>query len=144
MTTLHDQIGQQMRSQRFGMVVLSTLGGIALLMTVLGTYVIAQSMVVRRRRELGIRAALGARSGQLRALVLSDTARLVGVGLIAGLGLALLGARLIQSLLYQVQPLDPVVLLSAAALIAGLALLVSLRPALEATRLDLVRSLREE
>jgi ABC-type antimicrobial peptide transport system permease subunit len=144
MSTLDEQIGRQMNPQRFGMVVLGALGGIALLLTVLGTYVIAQSMVARRRRELGIRAALGARSAQLRGLVLRDTARLVGIGLIAGLGLALFGAGLVRSLLYQVQPLDPLVLVAVAALIFGLALLVSLRPALEATRLDLARSLREE
>jgi ABC-type antimicrobial peptide transport system permease subunit len=126
------------------MVVLSALGGIALLLTVLGTYVIAQSMVVRRRRELGIRAALGAGAAQLRGLVLRDTARLVGIGLIAGLALAVAGARLIRSQLYQVEPFDPTVLVTAAAVIFGLALLVSLRPALEATRVDLTRSLREE
>jgi putative ABC transport system permease protein len=144
MMTLDQRMAEQMNPQRFGIHVLGALGGIALLLTVLGTYVVAQSMVVRRRRELGIRAALGARSAQLRALVLRDTARLVGVGLIAGLGLALAGARLIRSLLYQVEPLDPLVLVTTAAGIFALALLVSLRPAIEATRLDLTRSLREE
>ena len=143
-TTLDERMAEQMSPQRFGIHVLGALGGIALLLTVLGTYVVAESMVVRRRRELGIRAALGARSAQLRALVLRDTARLVGVGLIAGLALAFAGARLIRSLLYQVEPLDPVVLVTAATLIFGLALLVSLRPALAATRVNLTRSLREE
>jgi predicted permease len=144
MYTLGDQIGDQMNPQRFGMVVLGALGGIALLLTVLGTYVVAQSLVVRRRRELGIRAALGARSAQLRTLVLSDTARLVGIGLVAGLALAIMGARFIRSLLYQVEPLDPVLLALVAGGIFGLALLVSLRPAFEAARPDLVRALREE
>ena len=142
--TVDEQLARQMNPQRFGIYVLSGLGGIALLLTVLGTYVIAESMVVRRRRELGIRAALGAGSAQLRRLVVRDTARLVGIGLIAGLGLAVAGARLIRSLLYQVEPLDPIVLVAAAALIFGLALLVSLRPALAAARVDLTRSLREE
>ena len=144
LTTLDEQIGRQMNPQRFGIYVLGTLGGIALLLTVLGTYVIAQSMVVRRRRELGIRAALGAGSAQLSRLVLRDTARLVGTGLIAGLALTVAGARLIRSLLYQVEPLDPLTLVTTAAVIFGLALLVSLRPALEATRVDLNRTLREE
>jgi putative ABC transport system permease protein len=144
MMTLDQRIAEQMNPQRFGIHVLGALGGIALLLTVLGTYVVAESMVVRRRRELGIRAALGARSAQLRRLVLRDTARLVGVGLIAGLMLAFAGAHLIRSLLYQVEPLDPLVLVTAAALIFGLALLVSLRSALAATRVNLTRSLREE
>jgi predicted permease len=142
--TLDQRMAEQMNPQRFGIHVLAALGGIALLLTVLGTYVVAQSMVVRRRRELGIRAALGARSAQLRALVLRDTARLVGIGLIAGLVLAFAGARLIRSLLYHVEPLDPLVLVTTAAGIFALALLVSLRPAIEATRHDLTRSLREE
>lgn len=124
--------------------VLGALGGIALLLTVLGTYVVAESMVVQRRREMGIRAALGAGNAQLRRLVLRDTTRLVGIGLAAGLVLAVLGARLIRSLLYQVEPLDPAVLATVSAAILGLALLVSVRPALDATRLDLTRSLREE
>jgi putative ABC transport system permease protein len=144
MMTLDEQIGRQMNPQRFGVHVLGALGGIALLQTVLGTYVVAQSLVARRRRELGIRAALGARSAQLRSLVLRDTARLVGIGLIAGLALAVAGARLIRSLLYQVEPLDPFVLGSVAVAIFGLALLVSLRPALAATRVDLTRVLRED
>jgi predicted permease len=142
--TIDEQIGQQMGPQRFGVYVLSTLGGMALLLTVLGTYVIAQSSVVRRRRELGIRAALGARSAHLHRLVLGDTARLVGIGLIAGLALAAAGARLVRSLLYQVEPLDPLVLVTVAAGIFCLALLVSSRPALEAARVDLNRTLREE
>jgi putative ABC transport system permease protein len=144
MVTLDEQMAQQMQPQRFGIYVLGTLGGIALLLTVLGTYVIAESLVVRRRRELGIRAALGARSAQLRSLVLRDTVRLVGIGLLAGLALAALGAKLIRSLLYQVEPLDPLVLVSVAAGILLLALLVSLRPALAAARVDPNRVLREE
>lgn len=120
------------------------LGGTALLQSLLGTYMIAQSMVARRRRELGIRAALGARVSQLRRLVLHDTARLVGLGLVAGLVLAALGARFIRALLYQVEPLDPLVLVTVAGGMFGLALLVSLRPALEATRSELIHSLREE
>jgi ABC-type lipoprotein release transport system permease subunit len=76
--------------------------------------------------------------------VLGDTARLVGIGLIAGLALAVAGARLIRSLLYQVEPLDPLVLVSVAAGIFVLALLVSVRPALQAARVDLARTLREE
>ena len=71
-------------------------------------------------------------------------ARHVGIGLIAGLALAVAGARLIRSLLYQVEPLDPLTLVTTAAVIFGLALLVSLPPALEATRVDLNRTLREE
>src|SRR5690606_1055431 len=142
--TLDDVIGRQMNPQRFGMYVLGLLGGIALLLTALGTYVLAESMVVRRRREMSIRAALGAERRHLRTLVLGDTARQVGIGLAAGLALTILGAGFIRALLYRVEPLDPAVLATVSAVILGLALLMSLKPAREATRLDLTRSLRGE
>jgi len=93
---------------------------------------------------MSIRAALGAGAAQLSGLVLGDTARLVGIGIIGGLVLSVLGARLIRSLLYRVAPLDATVLATVSAIIFALALIVSLRPALDATRLDLTRSLREE
>lgn len=142
--TLEEEIRRQMNAQRFGMFLLGTLGGIALLLTVLGTYVLAASLIIGRRREMRIRAAFGARGAQLGAIVLGDTVRLVGIGLTAGIALAFLGAKTIRSLLYQVAPLDPAVLATTSGVILGLALLVSLRPAREATRLDLTQSLREE
>jgi len=144
MSTLDEQIGRQMNPQRFGMHVLGLLGGIALVLAVLGTYVVAQSMVVGRRREMSIRAALGATGARLAAIVLCDTTRLVGIGLVAGIVLALLGAKTIRGLLYQVAPLDPKVLATTVSLILACALLVSLNPAVEAARLELTRALREE
>lgn len=142
--TMEQRLAGQMAPQRFGGYVLGLLGGIALLLTVLGTYIVAESLVVRRRREMRIRATLGARGAHLCGLVLRDTARLVGIGLASGLLLAAMGARLIRSLLYQVEPLDLKLLVSVAAVIFVLALLVSVRPAIEAARPDLARALRED
>jgi ABC-type antimicrobial peptide transport system permease subunit len=82
--------------------------------------------------------------GQLRALLLSETFRLVGAGLLLGLALSWLGAGTIRAFLFQVEPLDPLVVAGAAATIAGLATVVSLRPALTAARMDLARVLRED
>ena len=65
MRTVDEQIASQMGPQRFGIAVLSALGGVALLLTLLGTYTIADSMATSRQREMGVRAALGARRGQL-------------------------------------------------------------------------------
>ena len=64
-----------MNAQRFGTVVLGALGSIAVLLTLLGMYVLAESMVVMRAREMGIRAAPGATRSQLMAIVLAETAR---------------------------------------------------------------------
>jgi putative ABC transport system permease protein len=142
--TLREQLGRQMNPQRFGIYVLGALGGIALLLTVLSTYVLASSMASMRRREMTIRASLGATGPQLGGLVLRETAMLVGIGLAAGLLLTWLGANTIRALLYRVEPLDTVTLATVCALILGMALLVSLRPALAAARVDFTRALREE
>ncbi len=144
MTTLDERIMDTMAPQRFGMTVMGALGSVALLLSVLGTYVIAESMAVLRRREMGIRAALGARGSQLGAILLSDTVRLVGAGLVLGLGLSWLGAETIRAFLFQVEPFDPIVTISVAVAILTLALAVSLRPALTAARLDLAKILRDE
>jgi predicted permease len=144
MSTIDAGILDEMAPQRFGMTVMGALGAIALLLSVLGTYVLAESMAALRRREMGIRAALGASGGHLRALVLSETVRLVGVGLLLGFVISWLGAGTIRAFLFQVEPFDPLVTGSVAAFIMALAVLISLRPALAAARVDLARVLREE
>lgn len=117
---------------------MGALGAIALLLGVLGVWVLAETMATRRRREMGIRAALGASGRHLRGLLLSDTLRLVG------LGLSWLGAGTIRAFLFQVEPLDPTVTASVAGLILVLTVVVSLRPAFTAARVDLARVLRED
>jgi len=142
--TLEEQIARQMSSQRFGAVVLGALGTIAVLLTVLGTYVLAESMAVLRTREMGIRAALGAKRWQLGAIVLAETGRLVGLGLVAGFALAWLGANTIRAFLFQVQPFDAPTLVGVCVLIFTLAAVVTLRPALRAARVDLAAVLRDQ
>ena len=81
---------------------------------------------------------------RLGGLALSETARLVGAGLLAGFGLAWMGASTIRGFLFRFEPLDPATLGGASASILLVALLVSLRPAIEATRVDLSLTLRDE
>lgn len=142
--TLDEQIARQMSSQRFGAVVLGALGTIAILLTVLGTYVLAESLAVLRTREMGIRAALGAKRWQLGAIVLAEMGRLVGLGLVAGFALAWLGANTIRAFLFQVQPFDAPTLVGVCVLIFTLAAIVTLRPALRAARVDLASVLRDQ
>jgi predicted permease len=142
--TLEERIGQQMAPQRLGAIVLGALGMIAVLLTILGTYVVSESMAAMRMREMGIRAALGATRGQLGAIVMAETGRLVGVGLIVGLGLAWLGANTIRAFLFQVKPFDPLTLAAVAGTILTLALIVSVRPALRAARVDLGTVLKDQ
>jgi len=142
--TLEDQIANQMSAQRFGATVLGALGIIAVLLTLLGTYVLAESMAQVRAREMGIRAALGAKRWQLGAIVLAETGRLVGLGLVAGFALAWLGANTIRAFLFQVQPFDAPTLVGVCVLILALAAAVTLRPALRAARVDLASVLRDQ
>ncbi|MEO7270799.1 MAG: FtsX-like permease family protein [Vicinamibacterales bacterium] len=142
--TLQQRIDAQMGVQHFGAAVLGGLGAMAALLTILGTYVLAESMAAQRGREMGIRAALGATGRQLGALVLAETARLVGLGPVVGIGLVWLGASTIRAFLFKIEPLDPTTIGAVATLILLLALAVSLRPAVQAARVDLARVLRYE
>ncbi|CAN5671871.1 hypothetical protein BH24ACI4_BH24ACI4_23910 [soil metagenome] len=123
---------------------LGSLGAIALLLTILGTYVLAETVAVVRTRELGIRAALGATTRSLTLLVLRESAVLVGLGLCAGLLLSWLGANTIHAFLFRTQPLDPLTLGFVAAVILLVSVAVSLGPALRAARTDLGQVLRAE
>jgi predicted permease len=144
MQTFDAGVLDDMAPQRFGATVMGALGAIALLLSVFGTYVLVESMATLRRREMGIRAALGAPGGHLKMLLFSETFRLIGAGLLLGFGLSWLGAGTIRAFLFQVEPFDPLVTLSVAALIVLLAVLVTLRPALAAARVDLAQVLRDE
>jgi hypothetical protein len=141
--TFDERLLAQMQPQRFGLLVLSALGGLALLLAVVGTAVLAETMAAMRMREVGIRAALGASRRHLTRLVLGETARPVCVGIVAGLVLAWLLADTVRALLYRIEPLDPLTMVSVAAAILILALGVSLRPALRTARVDLARVMRE-
>jgi putative ABC transport system permease protein len=141
---VEERLAQQMGPQRLGRFVLGALGTMAFLLTLLGAYVLAEAMSSGRRREFGIRAALGASRAGLAGLVLGETVRLVGLGLVAGLALAWMGAGTIRAFLFRVEPLDPATLGAVAAAMLGLTLAVSLKPAIDSARVDLVHTLREE
>jgi predicted permease len=142
-TTLQDQIARQMAPQQFGAAVLGALATVALLLTLLGTYVIAETMAKARERELGVRAALGATARHLGGLILTESIVLIGLGLVGGLGLTWLAASTVEALLYQTEPFDLTAIGLATVAILGLALLVSARPALRAARVDIAGLLRE-
>jgi hypothetical protein len=143
MLTLRDRLGAQMSAQQFGGLILGSLGVIAALLTALGIYVLVETMSVSRLREMGIRSALGATRQQLAGLVLREAARLVAIGLALGVCLAWLGANMIRSFLFRVQPLDPATLAAVGFLIAAIAFAVVLKPALRAARIDVAAMLRE-
>jgi putative ABC transport system permease protein len=142
--TLNERLMRQMAPQQFGLLVLGSLGTIALLLTILGTYVLAETAAVIRTRELGIRAVLGATTTSLTMLVVRESASLTAFGLCGGLLISWMGASTIRAFLLHIQPLDPSTLSAVAVLILLVSVSVSMRPALHAARIDLSQVLRSE
>lgn len=116
----------------------------AFLVAMLGIFGVMSQSVTRRRRELGLRGALGATPWRLRGMVLGQTLRLAGAGALAGLVLAVLAHRWLASLLHGVGPSDPVTLATTGAALLLAALLAAAVPAWRASAIEPARALREE
>ena len=128
---------------RLGAAFTAALGLLALGLSAAGLYGVMAYAVGQRRRELGIRAALGAEARHLMAIVFRQGIRLATIGVVIGLAAALgLGVAL-QSLLFGVQPGDPAILLGVAAALVAVSLLAAFFPALSASRTDPARTLRD-
>jgi predicted permease len=130
--------------QRFSMLLLVLFGGLALSLAAIGVYGVMAYAVSQRTRELGIRLALGARAGSVRAMVLRQGLGIALLGVALGIAGALALGRLLTSLLYQVSPADPRVLGIAALTLSAVTVLASLVPAIRATRVDPMDALRSE
>src|SRR5579859_2068252 len=119
-------------------------GFLAAVLATVGLYGVMSYMVARRQNEIGIRMALGAdRMGVMR-LVLGEAATLLGIGLAVGTALALAAGTAARSMLFGLQPYDPVTLAMAVALLAAVTLVASYLPALRAAKLDPMVALRDE
>lgn len=129
---------------RFNAVLMSVFAGIALLLGAFGVYGVTLFGVVRRTREFGVRFALGARRADVLTLVLRRAALTIGAGVTAGLATAAAVSRLLQGLLFGTQPLEPVVYAGVAALLAAIAVLACIVPAVRASRIDPRRALTLE
>jgi ABC-type antimicrobial peptide transport system permease subunit len=109
-----------------------------------GLYGVLHYSVLQRRREIGIRIAVGAQAGGVARLVTMDVFAMVLVGAVAGVGLGMLSVRYVESLFYHVRATDLQMLaLPALAILAG-ALLAALRPVIQAVRIDPASMLRAE
>jgi ABC-type antimicrobial peptide transport system permease subunit len=122
----------------------SAFGVLALLLATIGVYGLKAYDVSRRTREIGIRMALGATSGDVERLVMREGFRTMVVGLGAGLLIAAGIGKLLSSLLYRVSPFDPVVMAIAAAVLSTSAMLACYLPARRATRIVPLEALRSE
>jgi putative ABC transport system permease protein len=142
--TLRQTIGKSTIGEQLDSLLVLAFAVIALLLAAAGLYGVLAYLVTQRTGEIGIRIALGAQRERVLRLMLLDGLRPALYGLVFGLGASAVVVRLIRTMLYETEPLDPAVFLSVAAtllLVAGLACLV---PAWRASRLDPMQALRAE
>jgi putative ABC transport system permease protein len=127
---------------RFNAFLLGIFGAVALLLTAIGLYAVMAAYVRQRDREIALRVVLGATSANVRRLVLGEALWLAGVGAVVGLAGAAAATRVVRGMLFDVDPLDPAVLVCAAMLLIAACLMASYLPVRRATRLDAVATLR--
>ena len=139
-----DDMKDAVAVQRFTTLVAGLFAGLATLMALIGTFGVMSHVVATRTRELGVRIALGATRRDIVRQVVGGSALLVGVAAAAGLALSIVGGRVLQGLLYEVQPRDPLLLATAGVALAGAALAASYLPVRQALRRDPVASLRRD
>jgi putative ABC transport system permease protein len=142
--TLEEQIGDAFAENRLRTVVLALFAGAALALACLGLYGTLSYVVSLRRREVGLRLALGALRSQIVAQFASKALRVVALASAAGVVLSLGSARALRGMLFGVSAADPWSLSTAVALMVGVAALAVLIPALRASRVDPMQTLREE
>jgi putative ABC transport system permease protein len=130
--------------RRFNLWLFSAFGLLAALLAAAGIYAIMNFAVLQRKREIGIRVALGAQKSAVMKLILGEGAVLAGVGLALGFAASLALNQLMNSLLFGVSATDPLVYFLMAALVITIALVASSIPALRASRIDPIQTLRSE
>jgi predicted permease len=141
---LADQVDSSLTQERVVALLSGFFGALALLLAGLGLYGVTAYAVSRRRREIGIRMALGAAPGSVVCLVVSRVTALVGVGVVIGAGVSLWASRFVASLLYGLEPHDPLTLVGAVAVLAAVGGLAAWLPARRASRVDPAIVLRYE
>jgi len=144
MKTMTAQVDDSLFVDRMVAALSVAFGALATLLAALGLYGVISYAVARRTREIGIRMALGAERTRVLWLVLREAAVLAGIGIVAGLGAAMLLVRYVQAQLYGLSATDPRTLVAAAAVLGVIALLAGYVPARRATAIDPMLALRTE
>ncbi len=140
---LRDAVDRSLSPRRFSMLLLTAFGGVALLLAAIGVYGVMSFSTNLRRREIGVRMALGARASDIRRLVVGHGMRLPLLGVLAGLLAAMALTRVLASLLYEVTPRDPLTLVAVVLVVTAAAFAASFIPAERASRVNPTDALRE-
>jgi predicted permease len=142
--TMTEEIDASLAAERTTAALASTFGAVASALAAVGIYGLLAYAVAQRRREIGIRMAIGARSTDIIRMIGAQTIVLAAVGIALGLSAAFLAAPWIRSLLYGIAPADPVSLASAALFVVAISAAATAIPAARATRIEPSIALREE
>ncbi|MFZ0517567.1 MAG: ABC transporter permease [Acidobacteriaceae bacterium] len=142
--TMDEAVSNTEAPRRFNTTIITAFGVIAVLLAILGIYSVVAFSVALRTQEMAIRLALGASRSGIRQLILVSGARLALIGCAIGLAGAIGATRLLQSLLFQVNPFDPLVLIASAVVILMLSVVASAMPAQRAATVDPMHALRDE
>jgi predicted permease len=142
--SMDTRIADSLVARRSPALLAGLFSGVALLLTSIGTYGVLSYAVVQRRREIGLRMALGAQPGQIRVQFLSLSLRLLIAGTVLGLIGAWQAGRAMRSLLFQVPPLNVAILAAAACVTSAVCLAACLLPSQRAARISPMETLAEE
>ncbi len=135
---------QSINRTSFTLVMIGVAAGLALLLGLVGLYGVIAYSASQRRREIGIRIAVGAQRGDITGMFVRQGLLLAGCGIVCGLAVALGVTRLLRSLLFQVSPLDPLTYISACVALCAAAVLASYLPSRRTASVDPVEALRAE
>jgi ABC-type antimicrobial peptide transport system permease subunit len=142
--TMEETLDRTVEDRTQQMTLLGAFAGLALLLASIGIYGVLSYLVTQRRREIGVRMALGATSGTVIGMVLRRGLTLTGAGLAVGLVAAMLGTRAMKTMLYGVDAIDPATFGGVAAVLCAIAALACWVPAVRAARVDPIVVLRDE
>ena len=142
--TMQESLDSNTFSQRLGLYLTGSFAGLAIVMVIAGLYGVLAQLVSYRRREIGIRMALGATRESIARMILRQGGLLIGSGLVAGLVMAVFAGRLVKSFLFQVKPVDLGTYIGVAILLLVIGSVASLIPAHSASTIEPMEALRED
>jgi putative ABC transport system permease protein len=128
----------------FTMLTLGVVSALALILGALGLYGVLSYVVAERTKEIGVRMALGATTGAVRRMVVTQGTRVVVLGALIGVAIAMMSTRFLERMLYEVKAVDPVVFVAMSVMLIAVGVLASYMPARRASAVDPIESLRSD